>query len=181
MPHRHWTSPHAQQPRGCRVAATLGVWAATLACPPLWAQAPAAGNEPQVMPTLRAKVVDEPSSKEQLQATSTRIGKGQQDARDLPQSLTVITERLIDDRNLDTLKDALKNSAGITFMAAEGSEEDIRLRGFPLQATGDMFADSMRDPALYERDTFFLDWLEVLRGSASLLSAADPRVAPSTR
>ena len=32
-----------------------------------------------------------------------------------------------------------------------------------------MFADGLRDPAFYDRDTFFLERIEVLRGSASML------------
>ncbi len=104
-----------------------------------------------------------------LRVGQTRIGRGVQDLRDIPQSVTVVTERLMDDRNLDTVKAALKNVAGISFMAAEGSEEDVRLRGFPVQGTGDMFIDGLRDPAIYDRDTFALDRLEVLRGSASML------------
>ncbi len=107
--------------------------------------------------------------KNSVRATETRIGKGKQALRDIPQSVTVVTEKLIDDRNLDTMKDVLKNTAGISFLAAEGGEEDIRLRGFSLQATGDVFVDGVRDPAFYERDTFNLDRLEVLRGSASML------------
>lgn len=107
--------------------------------------------------------------KNSVRATETRIGKGKQALRDIPQSVTVVTEKLIDDRNLDTMKDALKNTAGVTFQAAEGQEEDIRLRGFSLQQAGDIFIDGMRDPAFYERDTFNLDRLEVLRGSASML------------
>ncbi|MFN7727384.1 MAG: TonB-dependent receptor [Rubrivivax sp.] len=121
------------------------------------------------LPVVRAKATAEPSGKQSVQATSTRIGKGTQELRDVPQSVTVVTERLIDDRNLDTLKDALKNTAGISFLAAEGGEEDIRLRGFSLQATGDIFIDGVRDPAFYERDSFNWDRLEVLRGSASML------------
>jgi outer membrane receptor protein involved in Fe transport len=81
----------------------------------------------------------------------------------------VVTEKLIDDRNLDTVKDVLRNTAGITFLAAEGGEEDIRLRGFSLAGTGDIFMDGMRDPAFYDRDTFNNDRIEVLRGSASML------------
>jgi catecholate siderophore receptor len=107
--------------------------------------------------------------KNSIRATETRIGKGKQQLRDIPQSVTVVTEKLMDDRNLDTMKEALKNTAGISFLAAEGGEEDIRLRGFSLQATGDVFVDGVRDPAFYERDTFNLDRLEVLRGSASML------------
>jgi catecholate siderophore receptor len=123
--------------------------------------------------TLGTVIVSEqaeaPEGKDAYHATDTGIGKGRQRLRDIPQSLTVVTERLIDDRNLDTVKEALKNTAGISFLAAEGGEEDIRLRGFSLQGTGDVFVDGLRDPAFYDRDTFNLDRLEVLRGSASML------------
>ncbi|MBK6387108.1 MAG: TonB-dependent siderophore receptor [Rhodoferax sp.] len=123
--------------------------------------------------TLPTVVVEEkaeaPEGKDALRATQTSIGKGTQQLRDIPQSITVVTEKLIDDRNLDTMKEALKNTGGISFLAAEGGEEDIRLRGFALQSTGDVFVDGMRDPAFYERDTFSLDRLEVMRGSASML------------
>ena len=124
-----------------------------------------------VLPAVRATATPETStgSKESLRATTTTIGKGNQPLRDIPQSVTVITERLIDDRNLDTLKEALKHASGVSFQAAEGAEEDIRLRGFSLQASGDIFIDGMRDPAFYERDSFNWDRLEVLRGSASML------------
>lgn len=123
----------------------------------------------RALPTIKAKAKKEPEGKDGVQATETQIGKGKQELRDIPQSLTVVTEKLIDDRNLDTLKDVLKNTAGISFLAAEGGEEDIRLRGFALQATGDVFVDGLRDPAFYERDTFNYDRVEVLRGSASML------------
>ncbi len=110
-----------------------------------------------------------PSGKETLRATETRIGKGKQALRDIPQSVTVVTEKLMDERDLDTVKEVLKNTAGITFQAAEGGEEDIRLRGFPLAQSGDLYVDGVRDPAFYDRDTFNMDRVEVLRGSASML------------
>ncbi|WP_374657908.1 TonB-dependent receptor [Inhella sp.] len=135
-----------------------------------FAQAPApTPSADRALPTVKAKATKEEEGKDGVQATETRIGKGKQDLRDIPQSISVVTEKLIDDRNLDTLKEALKQTAGISFLAAEGGEEDIRLRGFPLQATGDVFVDGMRDPAFYERDAFNYERLEVLRGSASML------------
>lgn len=135
------------------------------------APASAASEAPGVttLPQIKVKAAAEPTAKESYQATTTRIGKGKQELRDVPQSVTVVTERLIDDRNLDTMKEALKNTAGISFQAAEGGEEDIRLRGFSLQSTGDIFIDGMRDPAFYDRDSFNWDRLELLRGSASML------------
>jgi catecholate siderophore receptor len=104
-----------------------------------------------------------------LRATTTSIVKGTQDLRDIPQSLTVVTEKLMEDRRVDTLKQALHQTAGVTFMAAEGGEEDVRLRGFSLAASGDIYVDSLRDPAFYDRDTFSYERIELLRGSASML------------
>jgi catecholate siderophore receptor len=118
--------------------------------------------------TVREKA-EVAEGKDSLRAKETSIGKGQQKLRDIPQSITVVTEKQIDDRNLETLKAALKQTAGITFQAAEGGEEDIRLRGFALSTTGDLFVDGLRDPAFYDRDTFNLDRVELLRGSASML------------
>ena len=125
-----------------------------------------AGTLPTVVVREQAEA---PEGKDTLRATETQIGKGTQKLRDIPQSVTVVTEKLIDDRNLDTLKEVLKNTGGISFLAAEGGEEDIKLRGFSLQATGDVFVDGLRDPAFYDRDTFNLDRVELLRGSASML------------
>lgn len=133
----------------------------------------ASGADPKVTTLKEVKVSGqlppETEAKETYQAVTTRIGKGKQALRDIPQSVTVVTERLIDDRNLDTLKDVLHQTSGVTFLAAEGGEEDIRLRGYSLQGTGDILVDGMRDPAIYERDTFNYDRVEVLRGSASML------------
>ena len=122
-----------------------------------------------LQPITVTEHAEEAQGKDSIRATSTSIGKGKQDLRDIPQSITVVTEKLIDDRRLDTLKDVLHNTAGVTFQAAEGGEEDIRLRGFSLAQTGDIFLDGMRDPAFYDRDTFNNDRIELLRGSAALL------------
>jgi catecholate siderophore receptor len=134
-----------------------------------WAQTPPAGEGKTLAPVVVREKAEAPEGKDALRATTTNIGRGTQELRDIPQSITVVTEKLIDDRNLDTVKDVLRNTAGITFQAAEGGEEDIRLRGFSLAGTGDIFLDGMRDPAFYERDTFNNDRIEVLRGSASML------------
>jgi outer membrane receptor for ferric coprogen and ferric-rhodotorulic acid len=63
--------------------------------------------------TLKPVVVTEkaeaPAGKDAVRAVETTIGKGKQQLRDIPQSLTVVTEKLIDDRNLDTLKEAAQH------------------------------------------------------------------------
>jgi catecholate siderophore receptor len=112
---------------------------------------------------------EEIKAKSTLRATQTTIGKGQQPLRDIPQNVTVMTERLLDDRNLDNFRDVLKTTAGVTFLAGETGEEDVRLRGFSLGQGGDIYRDSMREGQLISRDTFATDRVEVLKGSASML------------
>jgi catecholate siderophore receptor len=123
------------------------------------------GNVKVTASALREK----PAAKQEYQAVTSTIGKGKQALRDIPQSVTVVTEKLMEDRNLTDLKDVLRTTAGVTFLAGETGEEDVRLRGFSLQQAGDLYIDGMRDPSLYERDTFNYDRVEVLRGSASMI------------
>lgn len=146
------------------LAASVSAWAQT-SVPPENRRTPT----DQVLPTVEVNAARENESKESLRATSTSIGKGNQELRDIPQSVTVMTERLIDDRNLDDFREVLRNTAGVTFQAGETGEEDVRLRGFSLGQAGDIYTDGLRDGALYERDTFNNDRIEVLKGSASML------------
>lgn len=99
----------------------------------------------------------------------TTIGKVPVSTKDVPQSLTVVNDKLIFDQGKDSFKEALQNVPGITFEAGEGGRigDNIRLRGFSV--SGDIYLDGMRDIAQYNRDTFNLDRIEVLRGSASML------------
>ncbi len=149
---------------------SMNSWSQDTAASPVNA-APTAesGDYKTLKPVVVKERAEAPEGKDAIRATTSSVGKGNQALRDIPQSLTVVTEKLIVDRNLDTVKDVLHSTAGVTFLAAEGGEEDIRLRGFSLAATGDIFLDGMRDAAFYDRDTFNYDRIEVLRGSASML------------
>lgn len=140
------------------LAASAGAWAQT---------PPETGRS---LPTVTVRDQAEvPQTKNELRVRRTEIGKGNQELKDIPQTVTVQTERLIDDRNLDDFRDVLRTTAGVTFQAGETGEEDVRLRGFSLQQAGDIYRDGLRDGALYERDTFNDDRIEVLKGSASML------------
>ncbi|MDB5955309.1 TonB-dependent siderophore receptor [Ramlibacter sp.] len=135
-----------------------------------WAHAQQAETPALRTVTVTGTPEASPQGKDAIQTRRTTIGKGEQDIRDIPQSITVMTEKLLDDVRLDSLKEALHYTAGITFAAAEnGTDQDIRLRGFPIASTGDLLIDGMRDPSQYDRDTFNLDRIEVMRGSASML------------
>lgn len=118
-------------------------------------------------------VVDVSSSTEQIkegyQATKTRVGKVLQDPHDVPQAITSVTHDLMHDQQVSSLRDALRNVSGLTFNAAEGGRggDNFNLRGF--YTFGDIYLDGMRDTAQYYRETFNIDQVDVLRGSAAML------------
>lgn len=158
--------PAALAPLGA-LAAGFGL--AGLACAQPAQPAAQAQAAQQALPHVTVRGTPETAGKESLRATRTGVAKGDQSLRDVPQSVTVHTERLIDDRNLDDFRDVLRATAGVTFQAGETGEEDVRLRGFSLFQAGDLYVDGLRDAPLYERDTFNNDRIEVLKGSASML------------
>lgn len=155
-------------------ALAAGMGLSLLAAPVMAQTAPAgeATTASQTLPAVGVKAAKQQAapSKENLQTVTTNIGKGKQAIRDIPQSITVMTEKLLDDVKLDTLKQALHYTAGITFAATEnGTDQDIRMRGFPVATVGDLLIDGMKDPSQYDRDTFNYDRIEVMRGSASMI------------
>lgn len=103
------------------------------------------------------------------QATQTRVGKVLQDPHDIPQAITTVTHDLMHDQQVGSLREALRNVSGLTFNAAEGgrSGDNMMLRGF--YTFGDIYLDGVRDTAQYNRETFNLEQVDVLRGSAAML------------
>ena len=133
------------------------------------AQAQEGGEKTLKTVTVKDKLESPTASKEGLLVKKSGIAKGDQALKDIPQTVTVMTEKLMSDRNLDDLREVLKTTSGVTFLAGETGEEDVRMRGFSLQQAGDIHVDGLRDAPLIERDTFNLDRVEVLKGSASML------------
>src|SRR6185437_5731112 len=95
-------------------------------------------------------------------ADQNSISKLTQPLLDTPQSITTVTEQLIDDRGAATLNDALRNVPGISLGAGEFSWQgtNLTLRGF--NARNDIYLDGMRDFGSYYRDTFNLEEVQVL-------------------
>jgi catecholate siderophore receptor len=86
-----------------------------------------------------------------------------------PQSITWSTEKLIDDRNLDTLKDVLRNTAGITFQAAEGGEKTSGCAASRWRARRHLPGRHARPRPSTTATPSTTTAIEVLRGSASML------------
>lgn len=86
-----------------------------------------------------------------------------------PQSITVVTPQLMASQAATSLEDALRNVPGITLNAGEGAArgDTVNLRGF--SAFNDFFLDGVRDAAVYTRDDFDVQSVEVLKGPGAVL------------
>ncbi|MGH8067899.1 MAG: TonB-dependent receptor [Candidatus Entotheonellia bacterium] len=89
--------------------------------------------------------------------------------RDIPQSITVVPQELIQEQGVTNLRDALRNVTGISFQAGEGGGaqgDNLSLRGF--NARNDFFLDGIRDQGASFRDVFNIEAVEVLKGPSAL-------------
>jgi len=122
------------------------------------------------LPTVKVEDTADPMEVNNgYQGTQTRVGKTLQDPQNIPQAITTVTRELMEDQQVGSLREALRNVSGLTFNAAEGGRagDNMMLRGF--YTFGDLYLDGIRDTAQYNRETFNLEQVDVLRGSASML------------
>jgi catecholate siderophore receptor len=87
---------------------------------------------------------------------------------DTPQTITAVSQEVMQQQGTTTLRDALRNVAGISLAAGEGGAQgdNLTIRGF--SARNDLYIDGMRDFGSYYRDPFNTEEVEVLQGPASV-------------
>ncbi len=165
------------QPLGAWMLAGLSTLAAPALAqpqfPPASQQGSPAGSRPGTQPTTpelpTVRVEAGAEKPDGLRATTTRVGKVLQDPHDVPQAVTTVTNRLMEEQRVGSFREALRNVSGLSFNAAEGgrSGDNISLRGF--YTFGDVYLDGIRDTAQYNRETFNLEQIDVLRGAGAML------------
>jgi len=128
-----------------------------------------------------AAPADSANNPNSAEALPTVIVSGQQESRtlplpklsqpliDTPQSVDIVSQQTMNEQGDTTLRDALRNVAGISLAAGEGSSQgdNLTLRGFT--ARNDLFLDGMRDFGSYYRDPFDLREIDVLEGPSSVI------------
>jgi catecholate siderophore receptor len=138
--------------------------------PPAATAAPAAPAATESAPTtLREVTVQGSAARDDFNASGSQLSKLPADLRDVPQSVTIVNQALMQSQGVSSLTDALRNVPGITIGGAEGGQigNNINLNGF--SARTDIYLDGFRDRGQYYRDTFALDQVEVLMGPSSML------------
>jgi catecholate siderophore receptor len=96
------------------------------------------------------------------------LPKYQAPFEDTPQTIDVVPQQIIQQQASTTLRDTLRNVAGISLAAGEGGSQgdNLTIRGFT--ARNDLFIDGMRDFGSYYRDPFDTQEVEVLQGPSSV-------------
>ncbi len=85
-----------------------------------------------------------------------------------PKSITVLSKEVLQDKNITSLREVGRSTAGVTLGTGEGGNafgDRFFIRGF--DARNDVFIDGIRDPAVSIRENFFTEQIEILRGPAS--------------
>jgi catecholate siderophore receptor len=160
----------ATEPRRARLlplgAALMAVSLNTLAQQP--AQVGKDADKEKTLSTVNVQA-DAEAPQDGMRATATRVGKTLQDPHDIPQAVTTVTNKIMEEQQVGSLREALRNVSGLTFNAAEGGRagDNMMLRGF--YTFGDMYLDGIRDTAQYNRETFNLEQVDVLRGAGAML------------
>lgn len=128
----------------------------------------ASGNDSTVVTTdLPAVIVTGQKSEGYATERTTTATKTDTPLRDVPQSVTVITEKLIKDQSMQSMGDVARYVPGAGTAQGENNRDSIILRG--ITSTADFYVDGVRDDVQYYRDLYNVEQVEVLKGSNAMI------------
>lgn len=113
---------------------------------------------------VQAQAAGEDGYQADVAASATKI---KAPLKDVPQTVNVVTEKLIEDQAAQSLQEVLRNVPGVSAHIGDGQRDQFYIRGF--DAIGDQFVDGLRDDALYYRDLSNVERVEVVKGPAAVL------------
>ena len=91
--------------------------------------------------------------------------------RDTPKTVDVLSQKLLQDTNANTLTQALQNEPGITLGAGEGGTpftDMPYIRGY--SSASSIYVDGVRNATSQNRDMFDVEQIEVTKGASSAMS-----------
>lgn len=101
--------------------------------------------------------------------TPMGISRMPHDALHTPQTINVVPQILMQQQNVKSLDEALKNVPGITASVGEGeggmAGDQFLIRGFAAQ--NDIYENGLRDFGVYTRDSFDYENVAVIKGPSS--------------
>ena len=89
------------------------------------------------------------------------------DLNDVPQAISIVTERQIEDQAMTSIGDVLRYVPGATIGQGEGHRDQVTIRGN--NSTSDFFTDGIRDDVQYYRGLYNVERVEVLKGPNAMI------------
>jgi len=97
---------------------------------------------------------------------SATVTKTDTPMRDVPQSVQVVPEALVKDQAMTTMAEVIRYVPGASMNPGEGGRDQPVLRG--ISTTSDFYVDGLRDDALYYRDPYNAERIEILKGPSGM-------------
>lgn len=129
----------------------------------LGAAAPALADTADDQTTITV-VGRRPAYSENETTTATRTDTP---LRDVPQSVSIITNDLIEDQGMRSMADVARYVPGVSMGQGEGHRDAPTLRGNA--STADFFVDGVRDDVQYYRDLYNAERIEILKGPNAMI------------
>jgi catecholate siderophore receptor len=141
-------------------------WLVALAVQQLSANAHAQNSSSAELPEIKVQSTRDlpPTYNAPTATTATKV---EAPLRDIPQTVNVVPQQLLQDQAVRSMEGALKWVPGVGLSHGDGQRDQVTIRGFT--AIGDQFVDGLRDDALYFRDLSNIEQIEVIKGPASVL------------
>ncbi|MGY4535097.1 outer membrane receptor for ferric coprogen and ferric-rhodotorulic acid [Pseudomonas sp. TE3786] len=132
----------------------------------------------ELAPTSITGLAMSPTSEDSGSYTANvaTIGKGEHKLKDIPQSVSIVTRKAMDDQNLTTLNEVLEKTTGITTYQSPSGGKYIYSRGFEVETF--QYDGVPLDRRYYgvgsgfTADMQIYDRVEVLRGANGMLQGA---------
>lgn len=121
-------------------------------------------NKAQTVVVTAKRDQAETSFKADYSNTTTRSGAM---LRDVPQSVTIITSKVLETQQVLSLQDALRNVSGVGFIQSPQGLPTFSVRGFSQTSTT---TNGVTDRSATQSNVFGVERLEVLKGPQAILS-----------
>jgi len=124
-------------------------------------------NAESTLPKVRVSAESEDADDTYAPMRSRSATKTDTLLRDVPQSITVVSERMIQDTSMQNMADVVRYVPGVGMAQGEGNRDTPILRGNA--STADFFVDGVRDDVEYFRDLYNVERVEALKGPNAMI------------
>jgi catecholate siderophore receptor len=122
------------------------------------------GAEPTRLPKISVETTEDQGYVTQSTRTAT---KSEADLRDIPQSISVVTQEQLQDQQILSIGDLVRYQPGLTAHQGENNRDEIIFRG--TDSSSSFFIDGVRDDVQYYRDLYNTERVEVLKGPNAMI------------